>query len=65
MPKPFLIVVDDDADMADLVAHVGETVGYEVAVADSGAAFKELLSGSPPPTPWCSTSSCPTWTATN
>lgn len=41
MAKPRLLVVDDEPDMADIVALVAERLGYEVAVAADAADFKE------------------------
>jgi len=40
--KPLLIVIDDERDMAEIVGHVGETVGFEVKIATSGTEFKQI-----------------------
>ena len=40
--KPLLIVVDDERDMAEIVGHVGETVGFGVRIATSAAEFKQV-----------------------
>ena len=35
MTKPFLIVVDDNSDMADFVRDVAEDLGFEVKICTS------------------------------
>jgi len=40
--KPLLIVVDDERDMAEIVGHVGESVGFEVKIATSGTEFQQI-----------------------
>ena len=38
-----MLVVDDEAELADLMREVLESAGYEVATAESGAVALELL----------------------
>jgi len=40
--KPLLIVVDDERDMAEIVGHIGEGLGFEVKIAASGKEFQKI-----------------------
>ena len=48
MPEPLLIVIDDEPQMAALVAEVGEMVGFETRMANTAAAFKEIVAATDP-----------------
>ena len=48
MPEPLLIVIDDEPQMAALVADVGEMVGFETQMANTAAAFKEIVAATDP-----------------
>ncbi len=43
MPKPILIVVDDQPEMAEVVGFVAESVGFDVRIVGSGSAFQEVM----------------------
>lgn len=43
MPRPRLLIVDDDRDMAAFMGRVGASAGYDVGTADSAEAFKLAL----------------------
>jgi CheY-like chemotaxis protein len=44
MTKPFLIVVDDNSDMADFVRDVAEDLGFEVKICTSANEFQQAYS---------------------
>ena len=60
-----VLVVDDNVDAAQRpgAAAAGRT-GFEVVAAHDGPAALAAADGRPAPTSSCSTSACPTWTAT-
>lgn len=41
MKKPLLMVIDDEADIANFVRYVGESVGFEVRVFDHVKAYQK------------------------
>src|SRR4051812_23674512 len=48
LEKKVLLAIDDEADFLDLIAKVGEGVGYEVCTASTPVAFRERLAKKPP-----------------
>ncbi len=48
MNKPVLIVVDDEPDMAELVADVADELGFSVLTATNVSSFQQLYSSEQP-----------------
>src|SRR5882757_9797315 len=48
LEKNVLLAVDDEADFLDLIAQLGEGVGYEVCTATTASSFREHLAARPP-----------------
>lgn len=47
-PSPTLLVIDDDADYAELVANIAKEAGYEVEVTTSSKVFMDKIKLSHP-----------------